>query len=319
MKKALCLLFLSVLLTPHSSTAQRWKLMRYEVIFGSGASNFLGELGGANQIGTNFIKDMEWSLTRPIAHLGFRYKMTQWLAIKSSLSYTNISGDDKLTEELFRNYRNLSFRSPIIELAVQIEPAIVREKTSYIHRLRGVKGKKGLLLHVYPFVGLAVFYFNPHAKVPATDANGNPLDKAGKWVALRPLSTEGQDLFDSRKKYSLIQISIPFGLGFKYGYNRRWSIGLEFGARKTFTDYIDDVSTTYVDNEFIRLQKGEVAAALADMSARTDPFKTDAGEQRGDPTDKDAYLLTTLTLNYRFKWKKQKRSRPKFYVPSINR
>ena len=318
MKKTVYLLSLSVLLAPYS-IAQKWKDLRNELIVGVGAANFLGDLGGANQIGTNFAKDLEWSLTKPEIHLGFRYKIQQWLAVKSSFTYTNISGDDKLTDELFRSYRNLSFRSPIVELAIQFEPAIVREKIGSEHSLRGVKGQTGLLLHVYPFVGLAVFYFNPKGQVPDTDSKGNPLDKAGQWVALRPLGTEGQELFASRKKYSLIQIAIPWGFGIKFGFNRRISAGLELGMRKTFTDYIDDVSTTYVDNEYILIQKGEIAAVMADRSTRTDPVKTDAGEQRGDPSDKDAYIIAAFSLNYRFNFGRVSKSRPKFFSRPINR
>lgn len=43
-------------------------------------------------------------------------------------------------------------------------------------------------------------------------------------------------------EYSNIQPSIPFGFGFKYILNPKWYIGLEYGARKTFFDYLDNVS-----------------------------------------------------------------------------
>jgi hypothetical protein len=43
-------------------------------------------------------------------------------------------------------------------------------------------------------------------------------------------------------EYSDVQLAIPFGAGVKYVINPLWYLSLEFGMRKTFTDYIDDVS-----------------------------------------------------------------------------
>ena len=127
------------------------------------------------------------------------------------------------------------------------------------------------------------------------------------------MSTEGQGFFLTRKKYSRIQIAIPYGIGFKYGYKRNWSFGFELGIRKTFTDYIDDVSTTYVSNQYIYQEKGPVAAALADRSDGSTPEKTLAGQQRGDPKDKDAYIFAVFSLNFKFDLKKGRgKSRPKF-------
>lgn len=300
MKRTVFLLFLSVLLISFSSYAQRWKRTRYEVVFGLGASNYLGELGGADKIGSNFIKDLELSMTRLAVDFGVRYKLTGAVSIKSTLYYGRIRGDDKLTKEPSRNNRNLSFKSPIVELAVQIEPSIIKERVGHRYRFKGIKGKKGFFLNTYPFVGIAVFYFNPKAKLHGT------------WHALQPLSTEGQGFFDTRKKYSRIQISIPYGIGFKYGYKRNWSFGLELKIRKTFTDYLDDVSTTYISNSYIYQEKGPIAAELADMSDGSVPNKTAAGQQRGDIKDKDSYMSAIFSLNYKFRWKKRRRSRPKF-------
>ena len=136
MKKNLFVLFLLVLLIPSLSSAQRWKRIRKELSFGIGASNFLGELGGANRVGTNFYRDLEFVATRPVLSIGFRYKISQWLALKSSLTYARIIGNDKWTKEFHRNYRNLSFRSPIVELSTQIEPSIIKEKVGSRYRIR---------------------------------------------------------------------------------------------------------------------------------------------------------------------------------------
>ena len=43
-------------------------------------------------------------------------------------------------------------------------------------------------------------------------------------------------------EYSNVQGAIPFGLGVKYVLNPKWYLALEFGMRKTFFDYLDNVS-----------------------------------------------------------------------------
>ena len=310
MKRTLILIFLAIVLVPELTEAQRWKRMRYEVNYGLGASNFLGELGGADQIGTNLMRDLDFAMTRYVLSGGLRYKFTKWLSAKGSMQIGMLRGDDDQTEEASRNYRNLSFRSPIYELAVQFEGSIIKEQVGARYRLRGVKGRKWVAINVYPFIGIAGFYMNPKAQYN------------GVWYALQPLTTEGQGQFPTRpKKYSRFQLAVPIGLGFRYGYNRRWSISLEYGVRKTFTDYIDDVSTTYVNQKYVTAGASNVQTAieLADRAdgglgqAGSSPNKTAPGQQRGNPHKNDAYMFAIFSLNYKFsKLRKRRRSRPKF-------
>ncbi|HOU98114.1 MAG TPA: DUF6089 family protein [Bacteroidales bacterium] len=281
-----------------SQSSSRWKRMRYEVFYGLGATNFLGELGGADREGTNFVRDLEFSMTRPLLNLGVRYRITETVATKTMLSYGWLRGDDKLTNEMFRHYRNLAFRSPIAEFSNQFEYSIIREKQGHRYNLRRVRGLKGFKTNTYFFVGVGVIYFNPKNKYN------------GKWYALQPLGTEGQGLVPTRKKYSRISMCIPYGIGFKYGLNRRLNVGLEFGVRKTFSDYIDDVSTTYFDNQMIREAHGDVAAYLADPSDGTHPNWTAAYQQRGDAKDKDSYMF--LILNFTYKLYTTRGGLPKF-------
>jgi hypothetical protein len=289
MKKIVLLLLTALLLVPAISEAQRWKRQRYEFSFGLGISNFLGELGGANQIGTNYFRDLEWSLTRMAASVGLRYKLSNYFALKSHLTYGRVSGDDKLTTEYFRNYRNLNFFSDIYEFNVNFEGAFQQEQVGHRYRLRKVRGMKGYELYTYAFVGVGVFYFDPKTTYKGTT------------IRLQPLGTEGQGLIPSRNRYSLVQLCIPVGIGFKYTIDRTWGLGLELGIRKTFTDYIDDVSTTYFDfNNYPNANPD--AAALSDRSAK-EPGRhnTDAGEQRGDPRDKDSYMFGIFSINYKLK------------------
>jgi hypothetical protein len=227
---------------------------RKEYVFGIGAANFLGELGGANQIGTNFVKDLEFSMTRPSAAIGMRYKFSKRMAVKGGFYYQLVSGADRLTKEPYRNNRNLSFKSNIFELSVQAEFYITKEQQGHRYKIKNAKGMKNYDYQAYIFVGVGGFYYNPKALYNGT------------WVSLQPLSTEGQGLAEGKKKYSRVSVCIPYGIGAKYNLNKDWSVGLEIGIRKTFTDYIDDVSTVYYDNAKLRAEKGEMAADLADPS-----------------------------------------------------
>ena len=106
--------------------------------------------------------------------------------------------------------------------------------------------------YVYFSVGVGVFWFNPKALY------------GGTWYELQKLGTEGQGLPNGAKKYSRISISIPMVIGVRFIVGKKMTIGLEYNFRKTFTDYIDDVSTTYYDNNLLKQSNGVVAAALAD-------------------------------------------------------
>lgn len=288
MKKVILLLLTIIFITPAISDAQRWKRQRYELSVGAGISNFLGELGGANQIGTNYFKDLEWSLTRMAVAAGLRYKLSNYFALTTHLTYGRITGDDKLTQEYFRNYRNLSFSSDIYELNVNFEGAFQQEQIGHRYRLRKVRGARGYELYTYAFVGVGVFHFDPKTVYQ------------GQTLRLQPLGTEGQGLLPSRKKYSLFQFVIPIGVGFKYTIDNTWGVGLEIGIRKTFTDYLDDVSTTYFDFENYP-DANPLSAALSDRSNQSEPHITAAQSQRGDPRDKDTYMFAIFSVNYKLK------------------
>jgi hypothetical protein len=280
---------------------------RKEYVFAIGAANFLGELGGANQIGTNFVKDLEFSMTRPSAAIGMRYKFAKRFAVKGGFYYQLVSGADRLTKEPFRNNRNLSFRSNIFELSAQAEFFITKEQQGHRYKIKNAKGMKNYDYQAYLFVGIGGFFFNPQAMYN------------GRWVNLQPLSTEGQGLPGGKKKYSRINICIPYGLGAKYNLNKDWAVGLEIGIRKTFTDYIDDVSTVYYDNADLRAAKGDMAADLADPSLLNYPAElggnatgaqqSAAGQQRGDPKDKDAYMFINVTVSYKVPYRRRTRSK----------
>lgn len=288
-KRFFIVLVLLVVLLPELVSAQRWKRQRYEFSFGLGVSNFLGELGGANQIGTHYFRDLEFSQTRLAAAVGLRYKLSNYFAFKSNLTYGRVSGDDALTDEKFRSYRNLRFFSDIYEFNINFEGAFQQEQIGHRYRLKRVKGLRGYEIYTYAFVGAGVFYFDPKTELH------------GQVYRLRDFRTEGQGLVPSRKEYSLLQFVIPLGVGFKYTIDRTWGVGLELGIRKTFTDYIDDVSTTYFDFAAYTDQVEPLTLVLADRSDMTQPNITSPGNQRGDPRFKDSYMFAIFSLNYKIK------------------
>ena len=261
------LLLVFVVSISDAQRTRRWKKFRYEIVYGIGATNFLGELGGADKVGTNFLSDFEISQTRPLLHVGARYKILEVLAVKSAMTYGWIAGNDNTTNDVFRSHRNLSFKSPLVEWSTQLEYSIIKEKIGHKYNLRRVRGLKNLKINTYIFAGIAGFWFNPKAQID------------GVWVALQPLGTEGQGKLPSREPYSRISVSIPIGIGFKYGISRKWSVGLEYGFRKTFTDYMDDVSLTYVDPAFFDNETSHLAdPSIKPLDGSRDSW-TAAGQQ----------------------------------------
>lgn len=280
-----------------SVQAQNWTFYRHELMFGIGASNFMGELGGANREGTNGLRDFEFSMTRPNFTAGYSYLANPYFRIKGFALYGRLKGDDKLTQERYRNNRNLHFRSPVIELGGSVEYYPWKDKFIHPYRMRGTKNGMVHFFSPYISAGIGGMWFNPKAQY--TD---------GKWYALKPLSTEGQGLPGGPKPYSRLQIFIPVGLGVKYALSEQWSIGFEISRRFVFTDYLDDVSTVYYDNAAIAASKGNMAAYFANPTLGNIPdiedgsisiSVTGTGQQRGDEKDNDSYMFAIFSVHYR--------------------
>lgn len=283
---ALCLLVTSAD-AQYFRSSQHWKGHRNELTIGLGVSNFLGELGGRDQIGSPFLWDLELSETKPALHFGYRYYVARKQSLRANLTYGILSGNDNLTDEPFRRNRNLHFKSDLFEMAIVYELHIFEEELGHIYDLRGVKGRNSTRVGMYVFGGVGGIYFNPKAQL-----NNN-------WVALRPLHTEGQGLPEGPDEYSNFSLVIPTGIGLRYALNKTWSVGIEGQYTKTFTDYIDDVSTEYYNNSAIVANYGVEAGYFANPSLDFIPGATNTGQQRGDSTDNDAYLFVKATLHYK--------------------
>lgn len=204
----------------------------------------------------------------------YRYHINSRLAIRGTFSYGSVEAHDANSSDPLRKLRNLSFQSDIFEIAAGVEFNFINYQI----------GNKRYFWTPYLFAELGVFRMNP-----TTVYKGNK-------ITLRAIGTEGQSSnLTSEKAYSLIQLSIPMGLGVKFNLGNRASISIEYGIRKIFTDYLDDVGGgAYVDHNKLAAQNGEIAANLSDRSNG----KLQLTGTRGNPKTKDWYSMFGIMLTF---------------------
>lgn len=266
MKKVFAL-FIGVIMCASAAFAQR----SLEIGAFLGCSFYLGELNP-----DGFFN----SFTRVAAGGIVRYNINNRLALRGNLLFGEVTADDAQSSSASQRERNLNFKSPIDELSVQAE----------FNFLEYELGDPKHSFSPYVFAGAGVFEMNPQGRV----GNNN-------WVDLQPLGTEGQGTSANHNKpYSLTQPCIPFGVGIKANFSKTVCISIEWGMRKTFTGYIDDVSGTYVNPAVLLANRGvngPLAVEMADRSLTVDKA-ADVGEQRGNGKD-DWYSFAGLMLSIR--------------------
>jgi hypothetical protein len=200
-----------------------------------------------------------------------RFHLNDALALRLGVNLAQISGDDN---RIGRESRGLNFRTNITEFSLLGE-------LNLFHF--GPYKDRGAI--PYLFGGAAVFRFNPQARFD------------GDYVDLQPLGTEGQGLPGYDPPYSLTQVAIPFGIGVKFLLNESLTLGLEFGGRKLFTDYLDDVSNTTINYYDVLEGNGPLAARLSNPNL-TDPSPDRATYRRGGEFD-DWYYIGGVSLAFR--------------------
>ena len=262
---------------------------KFEVGLGFGPMFFLGDLGGGAGIGRDFLKDLDFPLTKFSKMIYANVYPAEWLGFRVALNHGQLSGNDaeapnKNGDEVFRIKRNLSFKSSVLEayIAAEVYPTV------FFERYDGLQGK----FRPYGLIGAGVYKFNPKTKLN------------GQWVELQPLHLEGQGLIDGKKDYKLMQTEIPMGFGFKYFIRENLYVGMEILHRKLFTDYVDDVSTTYPDPIIFNALPAADVAKARQLFYRGDELPQSrqmpgVNEQRGDPTDNDAFFSTILRFGWR--------------------
>ncbi|HMH22733.1 MAG TPA: hypothetical protein VK563_13195 [Puia sp.] len=311
-----CLFLLVVTLSLHPvSFSQESEKNTTEGGFTIGPMVFLGDLGGHFGKGTGFLKDYNMATTKLSVGAFVTAFPAQWLGFRFSLNYGRIEGDDGLIkgkggDEETRLARNLNFRSTIWEGTVMAEfyPTVFLEDDPEDVTAR---------LRPYGVLGLGLFHFNPQATI--TDVNGT-----ASWVDLKPLHTEGEGFseYPDRKNYSLMQMNIPLGAGIKYFFSENLNVSFEVIHRKTFTDYIDDVSTTYVDptlfSKYLTPAQAAVAVKLSNKSVNgyaTPSYQK--GNKRGDPHQNDAYFTAGFKIAFRINGGSSERWRNSTHCPLL--
>lgn len=275
------LVLLTAALLPDAAMAQRQRPYA-EIGLAGGGMNYIGDLNNQSLFGK----------VHPAASAYLRYNFDDRWAVSIIGAYGTLEGGnpDVLA------WRNLSFKSFLWETGVRAELNFVRFGFN-VEQYRTTP---------YIFVGLSVFFFNPMAQYIDT------VTGESRWVDLEPLGTEGQhsDLYPDVYPYGMTTVCMPFGLGFKARLSDQIVFSFEYGFRKTWTDYIDDVSTRYADPAIF--EDNPVALALSDRSGEVKNGHLNApGTQRGDDSLDDWYSYFNISLSigtdFLFGWAKKKR------------
>lgn len=220
---------------------------------------------------------------RPAVSLTYGYPVKENIVLRLTLTGSQYGAADSLSSGN-RQSRNLSFSSNFAQLSGIVTWEFMKYRRS--------KFFKNTHLSPYVLYGLSLFYFNPRAKYN------------GQWYSLQPLGTEGQFLPERYgsypKPYERIQFALPLGGGLSYYLNEKWSINAEVIGYKTFTDYMDDVSSSYYPNLDALATQNPVAAALSAPS--TNPLFERS--LRGNPLKKDFFMIPTFSVTFHMNQKK---------------
>ncbi len=262
----------------------------YEAGTSVNAMNCLTDLGGKKGLGAKFLKDLNLGKTHLSGGVFFSVAYKNAVAFRLEGTFGQISGNDDVlagvTDIAKERYnRNLNFRSYITDVTAMLE----------IHPLYifvDWPAREATPPRTSPYLvgGIGYFSFNPQTK------QGN------RYIDLQPLSTEGQGFaeYPDRKVYQLNQINIPLGGGVKYELTPLINLRAEVVYRNTFTDYLDDLSTTYIDPALFDKYFG--AGSQKAINARTlyDQQRIKVAGidgRRGKPTNTDGYFTTNLKIS----------------------
>jgi hypothetical protein len=232
-----------------------------EIGIHGGVAGYAGDIGGA--LGSNRFKDASFGLLRPAFGINATHRMSDWASFRPGITVAQVMGDDA------------TIPSP------SETGAILSERNL---SFRSNIAEFSLLADVNP-----LYIIRSYGR------------KDGTWYDLKPLRLEGQGFPDypDRKQYSRISFNIPFGAGFKYYVSSKNYIGLEGIIRRTFTDYLDDVSKTYIDPAYFDAYLSPENAALArQLNSRGTPNVAYVGGLRGNRPSDDYYYTVSLRFGF---------------------
>jgi len=212
----------------------------------------------------------------------FRKNFSNYISARIGATFARVGYSDVYnSDNEYMTRRNLSFNSNVWELALQGD----------FNFFRFMPGEPGFNFTPYITLGVGAFSYDPFAYLNS------------EKIYLRPLGTEGQGStqYPDRKQYSTMAISIPFGAGIKYSLNERFNIAFEILHRYTNTDYLDDVSKTYVDPAVFPTNPDNSysqAYLLSDRSYEVGEPIGIPGRQRGNSKQKDQFLTAMVHLTF---------------------
>jgi len=253
-----------------------------------GVANCLTDIGGRNGIGTRFLVDANWQHTRFCGSAALIVNWRAFIVGRLHLFAGQVSANDNVlvnSTGMARNryFRQLHFKSKLLEASLLTEWHLLTVLRPSEEQPR---------FSPYLVLGAGLFHYNPKAMYQ------------GQWVELRPLHTEGQSFseYKDRPAYSTFSWCLPAGAGLRYSNNTRMGYRLEMVYRFTGTDYLDDVSTRYIDAalfaKYLPAASAAMAGALADRSNELPGRKrNEPGNIRGNPSNKDAYFSFACTVS----------------------
>jgi len=243
--------------------------------FTIGGASYLGDIGGQEDEAQAWLLDLKIEQTRLGLGVFARRKINDNFFVRADINYNRIAGADSLSTNPARVGRNLSFTNNIIGFDVKGEYVFLQNFDV------GSTGSYSTNMSAYVGLGIGVLYHNPKAKLN------------GASIALQPLALEGVS-------YKLIQPRLPISLGIHYTFKRSYRVGFEVGYMFTLTDYLDDVSGSYIDTT------GFTATQIALQSRPTNddindnlphPNNYQFPSSRGNPDDDDGYLFANFTIS----------------------
>jgi len=236
-----------------------------------GAAHYFGDINTRSSL----------NRAQPSVGVFYRKQFNNYLAARIMAHWAQLGYSDTYSKNIYQKTRNLSFNTDIFEIAL----------CGDFNFFRFEPGEKNFIFTPFISLGVGMFSFNPYAYLE------------GKKVYLRPLGTEGQNIGYtdpntgvSRKPYGSMSVCVPIAMGIKYNINERFNFTFQIGHRLTFTDYLDDVSTTYVGSS--RFVQGSNAWALQDRSLdKGNPIGIE-GRQRGWSKQNDQYIIAEVGFSF---------------------
>ncbi|MEO6219193.1 MAG: DUF6089 family protein, partial [Ginsengibacter sp.] len=249
------------------SSAQYEYVQEGEIGVTAGVAHYFGDIN--NRAAFN----------RPKVALGIflRKQFGNYTALRVAAHYAQLGYSDQYSENDYQRSRNLSFNTNIFEFALRGDFNFFKfDPTDPLHAFTP-----------YATLGVGIFSYDPYAFYN------------GEKYYLRPLNTEGETFYQGRKAYGSMAVCIPIGFGVKYAVTDRINISFEIAHRFTTTDYIDDVSKTYVGiDKFSSQNQPSIAAILQDRSFELGTPIGIEGRQRGFSKQKDQYAIAEFGISF---------------------